>query len=117
MITINMTREGLSAISALIEESPYLSQILDGRNHFTKNCEWTYDIINKRQSYKLHLPEDKIDILRFLFKSELENETTEKYWKNTFIENLGNGRQSWSEPYYNADKAKIMLKRILKTIK
>ena len=80
MKTINMTREGLYAISTLIEKSPYLSQILDGGSHFTENCDWSFDDVNNRQSYKLHLPEDKLDTLKFLFNSEISRETTKSFW-------------------------------------
>ena len=80
MTTINMTREGLSAVSTLIERNPHLSQILDGRSHFTENCEWTFDEDNNRQAYKLHLPKDKLDILKFLFNSEIIHQTTESFW-------------------------------------
>ena len=86
MKTIKMTRNGLSAISTLIEDSPYLSQILDGSNHFNGNCEWSFDDINNRQSYKLHLPEDKLDILKFLLKSELKHYSTDEFWGRVHFE-------------------------------
>ena len=99
MKTINMTREGLYAISTLIEKSPYLSQILDGGSHFTENCDWSFDDVNNRQSYKLHLPEDKLDILKFLFKVELQK----------------NASRFWETHYKNKDAEK-MLKRIIKSL-
>ena len=103
MKTINMTRNGLDAISTLIERSPYLSQILDGSNHFNENCEWTFDYVNNRQAYRLHLPEDKIDILKFLFESELNKSACYEFWGKVHFSTL--------------EDAKKMLKRILKAIK
>ena len=103
MKTINMTREGLSAISSLIEDSPYLSQILDGSNHFTENCDWGFDDVTNRQTYKLHLPEDKLEILLFLFESELEKFSTVEWWDRVHFRTRNN--------------AKKMLKRIVKAIK
>ena len=104
MKTINMTREGLNAMSTLIVRSPYLSQILNGKNHFNKNCEWTFDFANNRQSYKLHLPEDKLDILKFLFNSEISKETTESFWGVDGVH------------FTTKKQACKMLKRIIKNI-
>ena len=102
MKTINMTREGLSAISSLIEDSPHLSQILDGSSHFTENCDWSFDDVNNRQSYKLHLPEDKLGVLKFLFKSELDKFATIEWWDRVH--------------FSTRNHAKKMLKRIIKNI-
>ena len=116
-LTINLTREGLSAISDLIQASPYLNQILDGKNHFTENCEWTFDELNNRNAYRLHLPKNKLEILNFLFASELEKRATKSYWDFTFEGNLSDGRQNWSEPHFQSKIGEKMLKRILKAIK
>ena len=99
MKTINMTREGLSAMCKIIESSDYLSKILDGSGFFTKNCEWTFNEETNRQEYKLHLPEDKLDILKFLFEVELEKKSS----------------RFWETPYQRKDGVK-MLKRILKAL-
>ena len=86
MKTINMTREGLSAISSLIVRSPYLKQILNGKSHFTENCEWDFDVKSNRNTYRLHLPKDKLDILKFLFDSELHQKTTESFWSSDCVD-------------------------------
>ena len=105
-LTINLTREGLSAISGLIRISPYLNQNLDGKNHFTENCEWTFDELNNRQAYRLHLPKNKLEVLNFLFATELEKRTTENFWKANYLFE------------YRMNRAcQKMLKRILKAIK
>tara|TARA_B110000196_G_C20946537_1_gene567210 strand:+ start:362 stop:688 length:327 start_codon:yes stop_codon:yes gene_type:complete len=105
MKTINLTREGLSAISLLIERSDYLSQILDGSSHFTENCDWSFDKTLNRNTYKLHLPEDKIDILKFLFKSEISKNATKSFW--------GTGNGAHLSTRASASK---MLKKIVKVL-
>ena len=99
MKTINMTRVGLSAMCKLIDSSDFLSEILDGSSFFTKNCEWTFNEETNRQVYRLHLPEDKLDILKFLFKVELEKKSS----------------RFWETPYQRQDAEK-MLKRIIKSL-
>lgn len=101
-LTIKLTREGLSAISDQIQRSKHLSLLLDGSSHFTENCEWTFDEVNNRQAYYLHLPIDKIEILEFLFKVELEHPSC-----------LGSEWSSYNRDRRLRDK---MLKRILKAI-
>lgn len=97
-LTIKLTREGLSSISRLIRNSKHLSLLLDGGSHFTENCEWSFDEVNNRQAYYLHLPTDKLEILEFLFRSILEHPSGSEW--------------SWSDRRLR-DK---MLKRILKAI-
>ena len=105
-LTINLTREGLDAISGLIKRSPYLNQILDGKSHFTENCEWIFDVKNNRNAYRLHLPKNKLEVLNFLFTSELEKRTTESFWEGHYV-----------MCYRRHRTCKKMLKRILKAIK
>ena len=101
-VTINLTRDGLSSISKLIKRTPYLSRILDGSSHFTENCDWGFDNEKNRNTYQLHLPVDKLDILLFIFESELNFKTRmSDFWKSS----------------YQNDICEKMLNRIVKAIK
>ena len=50
-----------------------MSEILDGRNHYTENCVWDFDVVKNRNTYKVFLPVDKLHLLKFLFEGELKN--------------------------------------------
>lgn len=72
METIKLTRDGFSAIKTMINKSNHLSEILDTCN-LGKNFFWDWDLKTNRFIHQINLPEDKLELLKFLFKVEIKH--------------------------------------------
>ncbi len=68
MKTINLTKDGFSAIKKMVRESNHLSEILTVKNFF-----WDWDLNTNRFVHQINLPKNKLDILKFLFEVEIKH--------------------------------------------
>tara|TARA_R100000773_G_C4218040_1_gene116505 strand:- start:905 stop:1318 length:414 start_codon:yes stop_codon:yes gene_type:complete len=116
-LVINLTREGSQGLRDLINKSQLIHTILDANSSWTRNFYWGFDQKLNRNTYKLYLPKDKLDLLLFLFEAELNFKTcTHNFW-NTHYTHCTNGKAHFASPHYQADKVCVMIKRIIKEIK
>jgi hypothetical protein len=97
MKTINLTKDGFSAMKKLISESHHLSEVLDIRNDDRGgNFFWDWDLKTNRFVHQINLPEDKLELLKFLFEVEIKH---------------------FDAHFTTVNNAEKMVKRILKAIK
>ena len=116
-LVINLTREGSQGLRNLIQRSQLIHTILEADSAWTSNFDWSFDKRLNRQSYKLYLPKDKLDLLLFLFEAELNHKTcTHNFW-DTHFTHCTNGKAHFASPHYQSKKVCVMVKRIIKGIK
>lgn len=101
MTTINMTREGLSSFRLLCSRNANIRRLLNTQSCHTDNFEWDFDSSKHRNVYRVHLPNEVLNILLFLFQGEYFHNVTKEFW-------------NFNIDYTTQRSAKKMLKRILK---
>ena len=72
MVTVKLTKDGFSAIKTMINKSNHLSEILDTSNT-GKNFFWDWDLKTDRFVHQINLPQDKLELLKFLFEVEIKH--------------------------------------------
>ena len=72
MKTINLTKDGFSAIKIMVNKSNHLSEILDTSNT-GENFFWDWELKTNRFVHQINLPEDRLELLKFLFEVEIKH--------------------------------------------